>query len=530
MRPDQPKPSVIYTRVSGRAQVTRGDGLASQATRCRETARTRGYEVIAAFSDDRSGALIDRPGMKAMLSFLRKSPHRHVVLIDDISRLARGVKAHIELRSAIALAGGMLESPNLEFGDDADSELQEFILATVAQHHRRKNAEQTANRMRARVLNGYWPFACPIGYRYEKNLGGGKILVPNEPLAAIMTEALEGYASGRFQLKAEVQRFLASFPSFPRDRSGEVHSQRVIDYLNSPIYASYIAVPKWGIALRPGQHAPLISYDTHLKIQSRLNGAPHAPARQDHSDDFALRGFVVCADCGTPLTSGWSTGRSTKYAYYYCRRRGCASYAKSIRRDKIEGEFEELLRSLRPLEGLVGAARATFEGMWTEHVSKTEAQANILARDLTKTDRQVERLLDRVAEANAPLLLEALAQRVDKLAARKRRYADKLSELRSDAESFDASLDKAVTLLSSPWRLWNEGDAARKRLVLKAIFGARARYSRAEGFVDIALALPFERAGAKHPAIAEACASYVHDQSALRRILDQSIVAHSAGA
>jgi hypothetical protein len=69
--------------------------------------------------------------------------------------LARGVKAHIELRSAIALAGGMLESPSLEFGDDADSELQEFILATVAQHQRRKNAEQTANRMQARVLNGY---------------------------------------------------------------------------------------------------------------------------------------------------------------------------------------------------------------------------------------------------------------------------------------------------------------------------------------------------------------------------------------
>ena len=78
MRPDQPKPAIIYTRVSSRAQVKRGDGLASQETRCRETARLGGYEVIAAFSDDKSGALIDRPGMKAMLSFLRKSPHRHV--------------------------------------------------------------------------------------------------------------------------------------------------------------------------------------------------------------------------------------------------------------------------------------------------------------------------------------------------------------------------------------------------------------------------------------------------------------------
>jgi site-specific DNA recombinase len=141
--------------------------------------------------------------MQDMLAFLKK--HRatpHVVLIEDISRLARGVKAHIELRAAITLAGGILESPSVEFRDDADSELQEYILATVAQHQRRKNAEQTVNRMRARMLNGYWTFAAPVGYRYQKVSGHGKMLVPDEPLASIVREALEGFASGRFVLQA----------------------------------------------------------------------------------------------------------------------------------------------------------------------------------------------------------------------------------------------------------------------------------------------------------------------------------------
>jgi site-specific DNA recombinase len=125
--------AVIYCRVSSAAQTKRGDGLGSQETRCAEYARMRGYEVVQTFTDDLSGGLIDRPGMKALLAFLKR--HKgdpHVVLIDDISRLARGVKAHIELRAAIALAGGVLESPTVEFGNDADSELQEYILATVA--------------------------------------------------------------------------------------------------------------------------------------------------------------------------------------------------------------------------------------------------------------------------------------------------------------------------------------------------------------------------------------------------------------
>ncbi|MGI9508076.1 MAG: recombinase family protein, partial [Geminicoccaceae bacterium] len=62
----QPK-AVIYARVSSAKQTTRGDGLSSQETRCREYARYKGYEVIKTFSDDMSGALTTRPSMQAML-------------------------------------------------------------------------------------------------------------------------------------------------------------------------------------------------------------------------------------------------------------------------------------------------------------------------------------------------------------------------------------------------------------------------------------------------------------------------------
>jgi hypothetical protein len=42
------------------------------------------------------------------------------VLIDDISRLARGMDAQFRLRAEIKMAGGKLESPSVEFGGDAD--------------------------------------------------------------------------------------------------------------------------------------------------------------------------------------------------------------------------------------------------------------------------------------------------------------------------------------------------------------------------------------------------------------------------
>ncbi|MEM6586799.1 MAG: hypothetical protein AAF692_13685 [Pseudomonadota bacterium] len=37
--------AVIYTRVSSKAQMKKGDGLASQQSRCREFATYKGYTV-----------------------------------------------------------------------------------------------------------------------------------------------------------------------------------------------------------------------------------------------------------------------------------------------------------------------------------------------------------------------------------------------------------------------------------------------------------------------------------------------------
>ena len=100
--------AVIYTRVSSVAQSEKGHGLASQETRCREYARMKGYRIDKVFSDKAvSGLIVDRPGIQDMLRYIHKSRSHgdYVVLIDDISRIARDIEAHLQLRRAIDNAG-----------------------------------------------------------------------------------------------------------------------------------------------------------------------------------------------------------------------------------------------------------------------------------------------------------------------------------------------------------------------------------------------------------------------------------------
>lgn len=77
MIPQQTQPdltlAVTYSRVSSKRQVLEGNGLKSQATRCRDYAERRGLTVIKSFEERAvSGGEIDRPAFEALLSFIKK--------------------------------------------------------------------------------------------------------------------------------------------------------------------------------------------------------------------------------------------------------------------------------------------------------------------------------------------------------------------------------------------------------------------------------------------------------------------------
>ena len=93
------KPAVIYARVSSKKQVKEGSGLESQNSRCRFYAQARGYDVVATFTDDMTRSKVRRPGMDAMLNHLKQNKAMpHIVLIDDISRLARWGRCTLEVK------------------------------------------------------------------------------------------------------------------------------------------------------------------------------------------------------------------------------------------------------------------------------------------------------------------------------------------------------------------------------------------------------------------------------------------------
>ena len=104
-------------------------------------------------------------------------------------------------------------------------------------------------------------------------------------------------------------------------------------------------------------------------MQERIKGKARTFTRYDVNESFPIRGYVNCSECGHAYSACWSTGRSKRYPYYLCQTKNCVSYGRSVRREVLEGQFEELLRSLQPTPELFQLAQEMFRDLWNARIA-----------------------------------------------------------------------------------------------------------------------------------------------------------------
>lgn len=73
----------------------------------------------------------------------------------------------------------------------------------------------------------------------------------------------------------------------------------------------------------------------------------------------------------------------------------CETYGKSIRRDKLEGDFEALLKTVQPSEKLVSLFTHIFRAAWDHRKAMVDAMIASSKERLRQTEIQIESLLGR---------------------------------------------------------------------------------------------------------------------------------------
>ena len=336
--------AVVYVRVSTKEQANSPHNLENQTNECKSVCDGLHPSTVKTFIDPgESARSMDRPEFQGMLDFCRQNKRNfgHVV-VQDLSRLARNAAGQSEALDLLWKLGYVVHSRREgDITKTAAGKLAANIMGSFNQHYSDSLSERMADRSRAALLNGRWPFPAPLGYVNVKSVQGHPNIVPDTASAYPVCRAFELMATGNYKV-AEVLRAV-TLEGLRSKKGKSINAHTLWKMFRSKVYAGFV----YSQTVEPcqGLHAPLVSEATFQAVQDvlaskRKKFVPHRKV----NPSFPLAG-IKCTVCSSPLRGYFSTGRhGGRYGYYDCH----VCRAVKAPAAKLELEFSKMLNTLQP--------------------------------------------------------------------------------------------------------------------------------------------------------------------------------------
>ena len=486
--------ALIYCRVSSERQVAEGHGLDSQEHRCREFAKQKSLTITTVFKDEGiSGAVFNRPGIARLFEHISKHPfEKFVVIVDDLSRIARDVRVHATIREQLRKMEADLLCPNFNFEDTPEGELGENLIASVNQYNRDANARQVAQKMRARAESGHWPLGFPAGLKNIDHPEHGRFLVPDEPIASVIKAAIEGYRDRILLTQEDIVSFITEQYAL-KDIKRTISLHGVQGILKNILYAGYIEYPKWDISRRKAVHEGIISIETYDEVQNIMDERTKPKTRKDTSVEFPLRGLIICSNCLKPITASFNTSRNgQRYPNYFCKTKGCPLQNKVTNREKLEKAFLDLLEQRKLDSEEQQLALEILTDAWQQLQTKEHEAQQAQKLSMRDLDSKIETIKGLLHRARQNELIEAYEQDLLTLLKKKEQTPITNYQEKYTSEQFGTAAKKVIEVLEEPVVMWKNGDLNDKLTVFYMHFDQKPAYNRISGFGTAPLAQSVE--------------------------------------
>ena len=163
--------------------------------------------------------------------------------------------------------------------------------------------------------------------------------------------------------------------------------------------------------------------------------------------------------------------------------------------ERIEGEFETILQSLKPTEGLFNLAFDMFRDLWDAKLVSGRTQGASLEKDMALIERKIETLLDRIVETSGDSIIAAYEKRIRDLETQKAVMRDKIANCGKPLKGFGETYRTAFDFLANPCKLWHSPHIEDRRAVLKLVFAEPLPYERGVGYRTAQISMPFKMLG-----------------------------------
>ena len=328
--------AIIYIRVSTTEQAELGYSLKVQEDICRDYAKRNSYEILKLFIEKgESAKTTNRTELKKLLNYVNvKSNEIDFLIVFKLDRLTRNLLDYANLVNLLSKYGITLKSATESISQTPEGMLMQNIIASFSQYDNDQRSQRTRSGMVQAVKEGRWVWKAPLGYRFITK-EGKSYLIPSEE-RFIIEKIFTDFSHGRKQYEIINDLKLLGFA---------ISKQTLNKILAKPVYIGKIKSVFFDVPIS-GLQEPIINETLFQNVQDILNRRTKSHYSKDTLEDFPLRHFLKCPVCNGKLTGSWSKGRSKRYPYYHCTKKGCKF--KSLKKEKVELLFTTCLLYTSP--------------------------------------------------------------------------------------------------------------------------------------------------------------------------------------
>jgi site-specific DNA recombinase len=420
-----------YTRIST-DEVNQPYSLGSQSERLASyVASQEDWEMVGTFTDQMSGAKLERPGLTNALR-AAKAGRFDLLLVYRVDRLSRSVRGLAEVLETLDAAGVGFRSATEPFDTtSAAGRMMVQMLGVFAEFERATIIDRVIAGMERKSSQGGW---CgghePFGYRAVK--GEGRLAV-DEAESPLIPVIFDLYANKRLGAHAIATWLRTAGLS---TRAGKPWSfKAILTVLRNRTYLGQVHFR--GTWTEAG-HPPLVEEGLFNAVQAILaERGEDVSKRASNSSDYLLTGLVVCGGCGRHFTGTRATGRNSTYRYYTCG--GRQRYGtKTCAAERLPAEalddavVRSLLAAYEDTDLFTKAVSEAQERAQLGH-SRHEGELRALDAELAKVDTGIDRYLRAFETGAMPESIcgdrvKKLGLRATALRARRQDLADEMDE------------------------------------------------------------------------------------------------------
>jgi len=375
--------AVALCRVSTARQKKEGNSLEAQEKYVYECAEYHDATIAKLWSLDTSskkGKNLARKDLLEIFAYCKAHRGTKYLILDEVDRFMRSVDEYYWWKVEFKRIGTYLayaKMPEITHQDDPVAVMREMfeVFRSEASNHER--ITKAKDKMKSRVMGGYYPFYPHQGYKPTKEKDG--LHIPDEPRFSMLRTALKSVASRKMTPK-EAQLWLKDNGYRTRIGGRVIDMNRWHEILLDPYYMGEIYVPGWDVRAT-GHHEPMISKEEY-EINVAVISQRRVQRKKQFNPDFPLNLALhePCADKNGKLTGiNHTNGKGWYRKEYLCRNCGKRIPQEVVHRSLNEslsslGLSEKSLRTLKKSFGLIWEKEQTYRVARLEQLNKRQQE------------------------------------------------------------------------------------------------------------------------------------------------------------